>query len=57
MKGTASDVLNSYPTTANNYDAAVAAVLKGMKKNHLEDLRKGQRLIMMLNSYLAYWTG
>jgi len=33
-KGTASDVLNSYPTTVNNNDAAVAAVLKRYEKNH-----------------------
>jgi len=47
MKGTASDVSNSYPTTVNNYDAAVAAALKRYEKtivrNHLEDLLKGQR--------------
>ena len=50
MQGTAADVLSSFPSTASNYDPAVAAILKRYGKsqiivrNHLEDLLKGQKI-------------
>ena len=50
MKGAAADVLNSFPTTASNYEPAVATLMKRFGKNqiivrnHLEDLLKGQKI-------------
>ena len=50
MKGSSAEVLNSFPSTAESFELAVAVLQKRYGKNqisvrnHLEDLLKGQRI-------------
>ena len=50
LKGSASDILNGFPTTGKNYDAAVKAVLKrygrnqAIVRNNIEELLRGKKI-------------
>ena len=50
MRGSASGVLNGFPSTASNYESAVAAVMKrygrnqAIVRNHIKDLLEGRRI-------------
>ena len=50
VKGAAADTLDSYPTTAENYDAAVAALKKrfcreqAIIRSHVQELLNGKKI-------------